>query len=124
MRNTIIFLLVAAVAVYFIFFKKPKDETKTTTPTTPTGGGGTTPTGTTGPPYAVGETRLKLKNGASSYYIDTATKDYTNTTGAPVYLGGKVKQRGVENGVAGYILTFNTVNGVEERAFYETDLLI
>lgn len=129
MTKNIIYILVAGVAVYFLFFyKKDKTTTPTSTPTTPTGGGGASGGGstttTTGPPYAVGETRLKLKNGASSYYIDTANKDYTNTTGQPVYLGGKVKQRGVENGIAGYILTFNTPNGVEERAFYESDLII
>lgn len=124
MRNYI-FLAIAVIVVYFIFFKKPKDETKTTTPASPSGGGTNTGPGTTtAPPYAIGETRLKLKNGASSYYIDTAAKDYTNTTGAPVMLGGKVKQRGIENGVAGYILTFNTATGVQERAFYETDLII
>lgn len=124
MRNYI-FLAIAAAAIYFIFFKKPKDEKATTPSTTPSGGGSNTgPAPTNGPPYAVGETRLKLKNGASSYYIDTAAKDYTNTTGAPVMLGGKVKQRGVTNGVAGYILTFNTSTGVQERAFYETDLTL
>lgn len=128
MTKNIIYILVAGVAVYFLFFYKKDKTTTPSTPTTPTGGGGTSGGGSTtttaGPPYAIGETRLKLKNGASSYYIGNAAKDYTNTTGAPVFLGGKVKQRGVENGVAGYILTFVTPQGIEERAFYETDLII
>ena len=127
MTKNIIYILVAGVAVYFLFFYK-KD--KTTTPTTPTGGstggstGGNTGT-TTAPPYAIGETRLKLKTGCSSYYVDPPNnKDYTNTDLAPVFLGGKVVRRGTQQGVNGYVLQFNTSNGIEERGFYETDLII
>ena len=131
MTKNIIYILVAGVAVYFLFFYKKDKETTATTPTTPTGGGtsggrggGSTPTGTTAPPYAIGETRLKLKTGCSSYYVDTGNKDYTNTDLAPVFLGGKVVRRGTQQGVNGYILQFNTANGIKERAFYESDLII
>ena len=124
MRNYI-FLAIAVIVVYFIFFKKPKDETKTTTPASPSGGGTNTgPAPTNGPPYAVGETRLKLKAGANAYNVATAAIEYTNNSGAAEYLGGKVLRRGVNYGTAGYILAFNTANGVVERAFYESDLII
>lgn len=129
MTKNIIYILVAGVAVYFLFFYKKDKETTATTPTTPTGGGtsgggGSATTGTTAPPYAIGETRLKLKTGCSSYYVDTGNKDYTNTDLAPVFLGGKVVRRGTQQGVNGYILQFNTANGIKERAFYESDLII
>ena len=130
MRHTIIFLAVAAVAVYFIFFKKPKDEKATTPSTTPTGGsGGTTPT----TPYAIGETRLKLKAGGFAYDAanPTPTKLYENRTTAPVYLGGVVETVGTYNGKRGYILKFTTDSllpsnapSYQRRAFYESDLII
>lgn len=130
MTKNIIYILVAVVAVYFLFFyKKDKKDKTTTTTTPPTGGstggstGGNTGT-TTAPPYAIGETRLKLKTGGSSYYVDTANKDFTNIDLAPVFLGGKVVRRGTIAGTNGYILSFSTANGIVERGFYETDLII
>lgn len=127
MTKNIIYILVAGVAVYFLFFYK-KDETKTTTPASPSGGGTTT-----APPYAIGETRLKLKAGKFAYDAMelTPTKLYENRSGAAQFLGGEVEAVGTYGGQRGYILKFatdsllpNTAPSYRRRAFYETDLII